>query len=690
MKYPASLKALITTALSLLFLTSTYFSLNAQGLEPPAIPCDFIGYESRPEGLIVGDCVSAADGQGNNLGEFIVDTNGEFGFLTIPADNLQTPSKDGALEGETIYFYINGVEQEAVSAWIQAGLKRVDIGTPKIPLTIEITSPQENSAVSSNPVTITGKVNNSQAEVEITLNSTDVWTPAVNSEGIFSLVDVTLDDGTNIIEASAQGPARNTANIQINAYLGWVLHLKDMPWYEKEKNHYSGSAVCKMILDYLRQEDITNGKTQDELYNYGYPFNLSDNDTLLEMDPKAIDAVLGHFDKYDVSGDRYDDGDPYHGYNFDVAIFDPIVNFQAFTEYLRDIIHWIAYPVTIDPWWLDGGIVPVPNSPAAVPIYGSYNHWVAVQGAVTSADPTPQPHTNPGWTPEFTVYGFWLSDPTQNGLGKDVYITAANIGNTYFLPLQTTDEYQGKYLQVAEPPPVENKAKIEIAPEKVNNSRLSLIKIAQDIENLNKIDSQELNAFEQRTQSLKPHLYDSARVVNLNQTNSILSSDLDLNCLFKTMLSDKQEISWQEIISPEALTDPDFKQAIENSIAREFIKVKREDNLNSYYIIPFDKYLKGQFLTYAAIIINAQTGAFQQASWVPEPIKFVPVNEPKAISLVLDYCQIQKNIVAEKGIKSYLTWKPQSLSSSPFFPYWKVVINNSVFYVTQDSKVWEQ
>ncbi len=684
----SKLAAIVLSLLSILIS----LPLNAQESQTPTIPCDFVGYEVRPLGLVVGDDVCATDTQGNALAKFIVDVSGQFGFLTIPADNPESDEKDGAQEGEAVSFYINGVEQEAASAWTEGGLKKVDLGTPKIPLSVEITSPQPDSAVSASPVNIAGYVNDPQAQVEITLNNINTFRPQVSANGTFSIDNVDLAEGANIISASAEDAARNTATSQISLYLGWVLHLKDVPWYKKEQAHYSGAATCKMILDYLRQEDQTTGLAQDELYNYGHPLNLEENGALLELDAKAVDAVLGHFDKYDTPGNYYDqrdgDGDPYHGYNYGIHTHDPDSNAEAFNEYLRDIIHWIAYPVTVDYWWLDATLAARPNSPAAVPASGTYAHWVVVNGAVASADPTPYPRSDPWFTPEVVVYGFWLFDPAQEGIGEDVYVTASEAGNTYFLPLQTGDKYHGQYLQVAEPPEQESQAEISIAREQFNQSTLNLVKIAQDLDSLNKISQTSLTPFEQRMHSLKSHLYDTARVVNLEQENVFPSLDTDLTHLFERSSSfeEKGGISWSQIIEPQALTDAEFKAAVEGSIAREFIKVEREDNNSSYYIIPFDKYSKGQFLTYAAIIIDGATGAFKQASWVKEPLTFVPIDKSKAEGLAQEAYQ-QAYFGHPQSIESRLIWQPQGLSSSPFFPYWKVTIDNQTFYVTQDAKL---
>ena len=79
-------------------------------------------------------------------------------------------------------------------------------------------------------------------------------------------------------------------------------------------------------------------------------------------------------------------------------------------------------------------------------------HWVALNGYAVSEDPAPNLHQNPWYIPDFNIYGFWLTDPAQDGIGQHVYVTAAEAQTTYFLPMDTNDTYDGKYLQVAEPP----------------------------------------------------------------------------------------------------------------------------------------------------------------------------------------------------------------------------------------------
>ncbi len=237
----------------------------------------------------------------------------------------------------------------------------------------------------------------------------------------------------------------------------YALNMPEIGWYESSGEYNStGAAACQMILNYIREGAVQPKLLdQDEIYEYAKGANPYGP----ELTPDEISRALGHFDPYDgmISNwaDIYDsrsDGNPYQGYNYSVDTHDPSVNSGAMDEYMRGISHWIAYTVTKEDWWRDGELVARPNTPAVIPLYGSYNHWAIVIGFVASANPAPNPHTNPFNIPDFDVYGFWIYDPLSpaaGGIGQNVYITAAELISTYLKPV---DAYGGLLLQIAEPP----------------------------------------------------------------------------------------------------------------------------------------------------------------------------------------------------------------------------------------------
>jgi len=452
---------------------------------------------------------------------------------------------------------------------------------------------------------------------------------------------------SQVIDTSADEPAPDMV-------LGWVLNL-DVPWYKKEL--YDSAASCQTILNYIREGAGASLLTQGAIYAYGHPYNLAGNSAMPEMDPDGIDAALGHFDPYDAS-DPTGRGDAYKGYNFDAEARAS----DKINEYMRDIVHWMAYSVTKDYWWLNGELAARPNTPAAIPLYGSYDHWVVATGAAVSNDPIPYPHTNLWFTPDFTIYGFWLTDPSIEGPGQHAYVTADECRNTYFKPLVTSDKYNGLFVQVAEPPPFPSNAEIAIASPRT-------------------IDSDTGGAL----------LAMSAQSIPANITNAAAT-------LKKKEKKWWVKYNWRDLIDPLLFTDQDFKEAFDNTKVNEPILVKRLDDPSlDYYLVSFaKKHRPGRNIT-CVIIIDALQRYFKSATWTDKPTAYLSVSENRACMLVL------RNIIADKRLKpvikfltqarllkqmkAELVWEPNGHSESPFSPYWKITCLGRVWYVTQDGKV---
>ncbi|MCX5713242.1 MAG: hypothetical protein NT033_00170, partial [Candidatus Omnitrophica bacterium] len=398
----------------------------------------------------------------------------------------------------------------------------------------------------------------------------DIYNPVIQPDGSFSISDVVISGGPNSVIAAARDNADNERQDEITVFLGWVLHLK-VPYYNKEQDYYSGAASCQIVLNYIR-DGLTGPLTQGEIYNYGHPRNYSENLNLPEMDPKAIDNALGHFDPYDTD-DPTGQGDIYNAYNFSINVFGS----SDFNKYLRDIVHWMAYPVPIGKWWLGGDLTAWPNTPAVVPSYGTYSHWIVVNGASASQNPAPQPRETPWYTPDFTVYGLWLTDPASGGIGRDLYVTAQSAQDTYLRPLAVSGRYNGKYLQVAEPPEVESEAEICVAPPKVNDQTLKVLEIAAAI---NESIPDDLSEYEKRVAAAKKHIYDAALVIDLKRRlrddNKDTPRQLHLTSVFNTGEKPAQ-LDWRKIIDPSILADANFMSAIDGAQVRNFIRVKRAD-----------------------------------------------------------------------------------------------------------------
>ncbi|MBU4488547.1 MAG: VCBS repeat-containing protein [Candidatus Omnitrophica bacterium] len=495
--------------------------------------------------------------------------------------------------------------------------------------------------------------------------------------------DIDNDGDLDLFIGERYGGINFWRNMTIaNTY--WTLNMAEMPWYKNTAPYYSaGAAICRMILNYIREGAGESLLTQDEIYEYArnpLPYDGT------ELTSDEIDKALGHFDPYDylVSNgfDGYDsrpDGNPYQGYNYTVDTY----NFDAINEYMRDICHWMAYTVTQENWWDDGALVARPNTPAAIPIYGSYANWVAVKGCVTSENPCPQPHTNPWNTPDFTVYGFWMKDPKVSGIGQNTYKTAAECESTYFLPLVTGDAYDGLFLQVAEPPAEMSNANIEIPKPTTDLANLDFI----GVETVTK-DSGESS----------PLMAMSLNVTSVEASKPLIRKQ-----------------SWRDLVDPHLLTDSEAVLAFENTEMGKPVFIERVVEDSDYYLVPFGKRIKGRFLASAVIILDASEGYFKEASWTDKPEEMLKVNEKKALWLVRrdvtgdflkelkslpkkpakNYLLRQRELLREhnqflhkmKDADIVLVWEPDGYSSSPYKPYWEIDINGSIWYVTQAEKI---
>ncbi|MFA5292195.1 MAG: carbohydrate-binding protein [Phycisphaerae bacterium] len=187
-----------------------------------------------------------------------------------------------------------------------------------------------------------------------------------------------------------------------------IVHFS-MPYSQRQQANYSGAACMKMALDY---EGI-NAYTQADLHSYGVANNYNQDGNY--VDPHGMYITLNH---YELNAN----------YNYSA------MSATTLNDAYHSICYWIEYDIA--------GATPQ-NMPTIIPLGGNYENWVLVNGFSASA--------NPWATSNYTVYGFWITDPSASGIGENVYKTAAELANDYIM-LDTTDTWDGKYVTVCEPP----------------------------------------------------------------------------------------------------------------------------------------------------------------------------------------------------------------------------------------------
>lgn len=528
----------------------------------------------------------------------------------------------------------------------------------------------------------TGHTENIQKALGWTLSS-GLW-----DEGNGGWVDwVDADSGQTaplwqrFIDTSFYSIATLTGGYDFNSHK--ALHLP-VSYFMMDEQYYSGAAVAQMVLHHMRE-----GTGAEFLYQYNIVEHVRGTAQItFDFTPDEMDLVLGHFDPYDNSvADQFDgydsrpDGNPYQGYNFTVNSYDVFSDEHAMEKYLRDLAHWMAYPVTQRAWFLTPReLVLRPNTPAAVPLFGSYNHWAVVTGFKTSGNPAPDPHSNPFNTPAFTVYGFWLHDPSIGGIGRDTYKTADECAQNYFFPVSSSDQYNGMLVHVSEPPPV------------VSDEVIMIASPQQHLENL---------------EAVLPHPEGSGMLAD--ETVVMAMSAMQTR---EPVLPQ----GWKDIVDLVVASDQNAIAAFEGKAQGDVLFVEQlDDPSKDYYIVPYGTARKKTFFVSGAILLDADDGYFKEASWYEKGEVLLNIDKAAAARTVLAeilrsyrqsmtvisrYPIIYRQRLVTQVLRRYITrmqkfskaeydlvWHPSSVTPNPYKPMWRVRVGSDAYYVTQEGKI---
>jgi len=515
-----------------------FFSLESSAQSARAIPvrpCDFYGTEQSPNTIKAGSVITAQDPNGIIIGQVSVNNNGQYGFLSARADDLNTPGDEGAVEGDIITFYIDGVQQQKQGVWKSAETIRVDFGI---------------------------------AALENTFN----------------------------------------------------LHLVDTPGYTNYQDDpdFSGAAVADMIIDYLAPN---NSDTQPMLMAYA-DLNSDGVVSLSEL-ARLLNQKVGP------------------GYNFgSTAVINQYSNWGIIDQFnaahqadcIKQICHWLAYKVPNAPAGRE--YAPVAISTSANPAGNAdsdYRHWMSVVGIKTNQDPFPSLVNTASFREEYRVpaslelYGVYLNDPGQSGLGFHSYVSAGVWAGQYFRPIAAGLESAGTYAAVMEPPEPDV-APVKICPAK-NNASLQVVL---------EIPEKGISIFIPKSLPQKTKDYILTLLERFKQ-----SAD------FRTLIEDSY-----------------FGTALKDTEVHRCFKVSGKLN-QDYTIAPFDKKTNNKLTTTLAVIMNNATGQFQIAS---ADNKAVDIYNP------MPWYEAYKLLRKQIGWSGYpVKYWLSNNAGSALFPGWSVV-----------------
>ncbi|MFH1100427.1 MAG: CARDB domain-containing protein [Methanobacteriota archaeon] len=201
----------------------------------------------------------------------------------------------------------------------------------------------------------------------------------------------------------------------------------------------SGSAVMRMMLNYLMWNKIHNPEGPPDIYNETTFFNNYSGGDVINGDELTF-------------GLNQEINDP--GNNWQYGYFYSAHGHQDANDALKDLAIWIDYNIS---QYNDLREVDVPkpghpyHTPAAIPLDGDYSHWITVRGIHTDRVLWQDNHTI--ISGPVTIYGFWVNDPTPSGIGGNTYVTAQRLIDQYFLPLDVSnDPYDNQFLVIVDPP----------------------------------------------------------------------------------------------------------------------------------------------------------------------------------------------------------------------------------------------
>ena len=456
-------------------------------------------------------------------------------------------------------------------------------------------------------------------------------------------------------------------NLTLNHYC--QNYYPSFPFHTWEESDWSGPAAMEMLIDNYR--DTSDVPSQTVLNATGLGYNQAAcNADILFVDPLGMKSTLNlYLHAYE--------GLPYVA-NYGIGSYDTI----------EDVLHYICK------WQYLG--------PGAAPAYGNYSNWMVIRGI----------HTNK--TPSFTqdsyeIYGFWVNDPYNaslegpGGIGENTYKSVDQWSSIYHKKLHesgvnTSDDYYNRYVAVCEPPE-DDDVVVTLAHAKPRFADAITPALAEEPMMVYGIEQLAIEKVVRDDESLK---IVKAAIDGVNE--ELVPYDAEFADVFaktvpgkpKLVTSDNGDYYVVPFNVPAKVRPPVKRMPVEierpkMSGLRKLERVKRvaANAVIEPIVIEPIKVER----TLVVVLVDAEDGSFKEASWVDDPVKYLPVSKIAAMKLALGEVLDELNIVAKNDardlevIQQRPTIELVYMDASPYYPDWKVTVNGEVFYVSQDGTV---
>jgi len=404
----------------------------------------------------------------------------------------------------------------------------------------------------------------------------------------------------------------------------FVLNLYDVPSYTAESepgyHEMNGPACAQMILDYIWWNHTQHPSgppvvfTQQQLYQSGIENNS--NPELTVFDTMGMRHTIQSFRPLPYSE---------YGYNYNVY------HSTNQTLMVERICQWINYTIGTYGGYKPGHPL---HAPTVVPTQGRYDNWVLVRGIHTDTPMYPLPE-------EVEVYGFWVNDPypvSFEGLGTNCYTTIAEWSDSYYLPLDTDDEYQDEYVAICEPPETQEQPMVHLREKTV--------------------------------------YFSTQQQLVLQQTRQVPTVPTPLKQITDQWVIQAAQHSVSEHL---LLSDPEFAQAYTHATPQEPCFVHDVDG-DDYYLVCC---AKDTGVT-VAFILDAIDGSLKEVSWTTTPVSYLPISKSDAVALL---SKTDGNTLKQSVQHQPVTSRLVHRDSSRYYPEWELHVDKMVYYVNQQGKV---
>jgi hypothetical protein len=295
----------------------------------------------------------------------------------------------------------------------------------------------------------------------------------------------------------------------------------------------------------------------------------------------------------------------------------------------------------------------------------------------------------------YEIKGFWINDPKNpGGIGENAYKSVEQWKGTYhkMLNVNPLDIYNGTYVAVCEPP-VDDDVEVTLAKPKprlteaitpaldektlmvYDVEQLALEKAVKDDEMLRIVAA----AIDGVTEELIPHDTGFAEVFAKTVPGAPMFVSGDNGDYYIV------PFNVPVIARPPVRVMPVKIEKIKTSGLKRLERLKRVAADVIVEPIAFEPIKVER--TLVVVVVDAEDGSFKEASWVADPVKYLPVSKIEALKLALG----EMHILSASELRSDLGQKPTIelayRDASPYYPDWKVTVNGEVFYVSQDGTV---